>query len=91
MTDPAGAPESEILVESAGFHAALEALMMDDPHPKGYISNSPAARLDRALYAYEWARREYPLENLPDGRWSQMLPKPGLAREAVLAKEARDE
>lgn len=65
--------------------------MMDDPHPKGYISTSPAARLDRALYAYEWAQREYPVTEHPDGRWSQYLPAPDAARAAVLAKEASDE
>ncbi|NKY60781.1 hypothetical protein [Nocardia flavorosea] len=80
-----------IQVDRSGFHAALEALMMDDPHPKGYISNSPAARLDRALWAYEWARSEFPVTKRPDGRWSQQLPPIGVARSAVLEKEARDE
>lgn len=81
---------SDIRVDDAGFHAALEALMMDDPHPKGYISGTPASRLGRALYAYEWAKRECPVETEPDGSWSQRMLAPGRAREAVLTKEAAE-
>lgn len=83
--------ETDIRVDNAGWHAAMEALMMSDPHPKGYISDSPAARLSRALYAYEWAKREYPVEDRPDGSWQQAMPTPGAAAEAVRANEARDD
>lgn len=85
MTDPNG-----IRVDNAGFHAALEAFMMSDPHPKGWITESPAARIDRALYAYEWAKREYPVSERPDGGWSQQLPDPDKVKEAVKAKEATE-
>jgi hypothetical protein len=81
----------DIEVDNSGWHAAMEALMMEDPHPKGYICDSPVARLSRALYAYEWAKKEYPVETLPDGAWSQALPMPGKAIEAVKAMELRDE
>lgn len=78
------------LVNNSGWHAALEALMMDDPHPQGWISDSPAARLSRALYAYEWAKREYPLIQMESGRWTQRMPEIGAARAAVMAKEATE-
>jgi len=80
----------DIEVNSAGLHAAMEALMMEDPHPKGYERRSPYGRLTRALYAYEWAKREFPIEEREDGRRQQTLPTPGLATEAVKAKEARE-
>lgn len=75
-------------VNTAGWHAALEALTMDDPHPKGYIAGTTASRLSRALWAYEWARDTYPVQEEPDGSTRQELPKLGLARAAVLEMEA---
>lgn len=80
----------EIEVNQSGLHAAMEALMMEDPHPKGYERSSPYGRLTRALYAYEWAKQKYPIEEREDGRWQQTLPKPGAAIEAVKAMEARE-
>lgn len=80
----------DIHVASGGFHAALEALMMEDPHPKGYLVGTAAARIDRALWAYEWANATYPIRTEADGRWCQRLPRPGEARAAVLAKEAHE-
>ncbi|MEV0297434.1 hypothetical protein [Nocardia sp. NPDC050710] len=75
----------EIDINRAGFHAAMEALMMDDPHPGDYFEDAsdyfrdcPSRWLRRALYAYEWAKQTYLTQD----------PRPGAAREAVLLHEA---
>ncbi len=87
----------EIAVNRAGFHAAMEALMMDDPHPSDYFEDPsdyfrdcPSRWLRRALYAYEWAKRTYLTQNL-DSTLHQELPRPGEAREAVLLHEAGEQ
>ncbi|MEU7634383.1 hypothetical protein AB0C34_31175 [Nocardia sp. NPDC049220] len=67
-----------IEVSNAGFDAAMEALIMDDPHPGHDYQDSPSHWLRRALYAYEWAKRTYATE----------VPQPGKAREAVLLHES---
>ncbi|MGV9816941.1 hypothetical protein [Nocardia xishanensis] len=84
----------EIDIDRAGFHAAMEALMMDDPHPSDYFEepsdyfrDCPSRWLRRALYAYEWAKRTYRAQNR-DSILFQELPQPGAAREAVLLHEA---
>jgi len=85
MTSPR---TEDIEYNTSGWHAALEALMMNDLHPHGFISDSPAARLSRALIAYEWAVVNFPVTVDADGRTSQYLPGPGQARAFVLEYEA---
>lgn len=78
--------DGEITVDPAGFDAAMEALVMDDPYPNGSFGDSPSHWLRRALYAYEWAKRI-----CPDGDrepLSRGVLEPGRAREAVLRYEA---
>ncbi|MGW5381338.1 hypothetical protein [Nocardia sp. NPDC003963] len=78
--------DREITVDPAGFDAAMEALVMDDPYPNSSFGDSPSHWLRRALYAYEWAKRLCPDtggEFLPHGALG-----PGRAREAVLRHEA---
>ncbi|WP_454197096.1 hypothetical protein [Nocardia sp. Marseille-Q1738] len=72
----------EIDINRAGFHAAMEALVMDDPHPSDDFQDCPSHWMRRALYAYEWAKRTFV---------TQELPRPGEAREAVLLHEAREQ
>ncbi|WP_433734001.1 hypothetical protein ACQP0C_17820 [Nocardia sp. CA-129566] len=82
----------DIDINRAGFHAAMEALMMDDPHPSDclgdYFQDCPSRWLQRALYAYEWAKRTYLVQDLGSNLY-QELPQPGEAREAVLRHESR--
>ena len=80
--------DREIVVDPAGFAAAMEALIMDDPYPNGSFEDSPAHWLRRALYAYEWAKRA----GLCAGRGSLVreLMGPGTARQAVLRHEAEE-
>ncbi|MET9030860.1 hypothetical protein ABZW96_35400 [Nocardia sp. NPDC004168] len=74
-----------IEVDKAGFYAAMEALMMDDPHPGDDYQDCPSHWLRRALYAYEWAKQTYLVH---DGGPCQKVPQPGKAREAVLLHES---
>ncbi|WP_433678002.1 hypothetical protein [Nocardia sp. CA-119907] len=76
----------EIDINKAGFHAAMEALMMDDPHPDDGFQDCPSHWLQRALYAYEWAKRTFLTQDLGFTLY-QELPRPGEAREAVLLHE----
>ncbi|MBF6222500.1 hypothetical protein IU479_30865 [Nocardia abscessus] len=76
-----------IEVDTAGFHAALEALMMDDPHPGDDYQDCPSHWLRRALYAYEWAKQAY-LPRDSGMEPCQEVPQPGKAREAVLLHES---
>lgn len=47
----------QITVDPEGFAAAMEALVMDDPHPNDSVADSPSQWLRRALYPYEWAKQ----------------------------------
>ncbi|MGW4331132.1 hypothetical protein ACWEKR_35295 [Nocardia sp. NPDC004573] len=76
-----------IEIDKAGFYAAMEALMMDDPHPGDDYQDSPSHWLRRALYAYEWAKQTYLAQNRGYQR-CQEVPLPGKAREAVLLHES---
>lgn len=77
-----------IEINKAGFYAAMEALIMDDPHPGDDVQDSPSHWLERALYAYEWAKQTYIPQNL-GSMLRQEVPLPGKAREAVLIHERR--
>ncbi|MFI2336238.1 hypothetical protein ACH474_22865 [Nocardia rhamnosiphila] len=77
--------DRQIAVDPDGFAAAMEALVMDDPHPNGSVADSPSQWLRRALYAYEWAKRACRESGeRPDAREIG----PGRARAAVLRHEA---
>ncbi|WP_327152032.1 hypothetical protein [Nocardia sp. NBC_01329] len=78
--------DRDITVDPAGFDAAMEALIMDDPYPNSSFGDSPAHWLRRALYAYEWAKRSYP--DAGQDMFSRSALGPGRAREAVLRYEA---
>jgi hypothetical protein len=80
-----------IEVSEAGWEAARIAFQMEDPHIKGYISGTFVTRLTRALRAYEWAKREYPVHTGPNAQWVQDIPDDDTVRAAVLAMEADDE
>ncbi|MCX0273177.1 hypothetical protein NLM24_21220 [Nocardia zapadnayensis] len=79
MDDP------QIAVDPDGFAAAMEALVMDDPHPNGSVEDSPSLWLRRALYAYEWAKQTC---RAADERSEVREIGPGRARAAVLCHEA---
>ncbi|MEU7629563.1 hypothetical protein AB0C34_06195 [Nocardia sp. NPDC049220] len=77
---------SRIEVDKVGFYAAMEALMMDDPHPGYDYQDSPSHWLRRALYAYEWAKHVFLADSRGFGLRRE-VPPPGEAREAVLFHE----
>lgn len=78
--------DRQITVDPDGFAAAMEALVMDDPHPNGSVADSPSQWLRRALYAYEWAKQAC---READARSDVQEIGPGRARAAVLRHEAR--
>ncbi|MET8796288.1 hypothetical protein ABZV91_07505 [Nocardia sp. NPDC004568] len=78
--------DRQISVDPDGFDAAMEALVMDDPHPNGSVADSPSHWLRRALYAYEWAKQAC---READARSDARAIGPGRARAAVLRYEAR--
>lgn len=80
----------EIHINAAGFHAAMEALLMDDPYPGDALQDGPSRWLQRALYAYEWAKRNYRARD-PESMVYQGLPRPGEARHAVLVHESAEQ
>ena len=47
----------KIEVDKIASDAAHSAFRMDDPDPRGYISGTNAARVRRALWAYEWGKK----------------------------------
>ncbi|WP_157120540.1 hypothetical protein [Nocardia fusca] len=78
--------DRDIMVNPAGFEAAMEALVMDDPYPHSSFGDSPTHWLRRALYAYEWAKHTCP--DAERELLSHSVLGPGEAREAVLRYEA---
>jgi hypothetical protein len=78
-----------VTVDRIAEPAALRAYMMNDPHPKGYLWDSPAARVGRAVYAYEYFKaNKKPTEGEPG--WYD-IPSVDEVRAVVLAKEQADE
>lgn len=84
MSDENPAP---VTVDRIAEPAALRAYMMNDPHPKGYLWDSPAARVGRAVYAYEY----FKANKKPSGEpgWFE-IPSEDEVRAVVLAKERDD-
>lgn len=78
--------DRDIMVNPAGFEAAMEALVMDDPYPNSSFGDSPTHWLRRALYAYEWAKHVCP--DAEQEFFNRAALGPGRAREAVLRYEA---
>ncbi len=78
--------DRDITANPAGFEAAMEALVMDDPYPNSSFGDCPTHWLRRGLYAYEWAKHIYPDAELEF--FSRNALEPGKTREAVLRYEA---
>lgn len=75
---------TDIEVDRIGSIAADIAYQLDDPHPP---SSTPASRMLRALYAYEWAKEN---KHVTQVSGFYVVPSPAQVREAVLARESRD-
>ncbi|GGL03199.1 hypothetical protein [Nocardia jinanensis] len=78
--------DRRITVDPDGYDAAMEALVMDDPHPNGSVEDSPSHWLRRALYAYEWAKQTCLYAD--DHSSAREMVGPGRARAEVLRHES---
>jgi hypothetical protein len=74
-------------VNRIAVHAAHAAFRMDDPHPGGYLWDTQAHRVGRAVWAYEWAKANMKESTVPG--WFE-IPDPAEVRAAVLANEAAE-